>query len=137
MNPPPEFITSLLHSIESVVVELYKEFPTLTDKDVEMVFDKLGNYYKAVKLNKKPAEPSSNRERIFALIEEILNILDLRQEAGLDASVLEDEYICRDYNIGSLEDIYMKAFKILTKSARFWRKKDGKQGYLNYITEFV
>ena len=78
MNPPPEFITGLLHSIESVIVELYKEFPTLTDKEVEMVFEKLGNYYKAVKLNKKPAEPTANRERIFALLEEILNLIFLQ-----------------------------------------------------------
>jgi hypothetical protein len=137
MNPPPPFITSLLHSIETVTVQLYKEFPNIIDKEVEMVFEKLGNYYKAVKLNKKPAEPTSNKERTFALIEEILNILDLREEAGADSAVLEDKNLCKDYNIGCLEDIYMKAFKTLTKSARFWRKKNGKQGYLNYVTEFI
>lgn len=137
MNPPPPFMTSLLHSIETVVVQLYEEFPSLIDKDIEMVYEKLGDYYKAVKLNKKPVEPTSNKERTFALIEEILNILDLREEAGVDSAILEDEYTCQDYNIGCLEDIYMKAFKTLTKSARFWRKKNGKQGYLNYVAEFV
>ncbi|MEL6718361.1 MAG: hypothetical protein AAFP82_06570 [Bacteroidota bacterium] len=136
MGRPPEYLMGVLHSIESEVVKCYKEFSRLADKDVEWIYDQLFLYYKSLARGKEKEEPLSTSDIRQAVIDEILNKLDLRKEEGLD-----DPYIGKVKNgtrtIDSLATLYELAFKTLRSSARFWRKRNGRTGYLDYILEYV
>lgn len=126
----------VLHSIESEVIKLYDEFPNFVDKDVEWVYDKLNAYYKALARGKQIGEPLSTSERKQALVDELLNKIDLRAESGADDSIIGVEKHGSRL-IDSREVLYEIAFKSLLGSARFWRKKDGKTGYLDFISGTV
>lgn len=128
---PPEYMQGLLHTIESAVITVYKEFPKLSDKDVESAYEKLGNYFKGIHAGKDLEEPLSNASRIQAIIDEVLNMIDVREEMGADNSVVAEG------SAPSLESLYARAFKVLSKSARNWRKRNGRTGYLTFISNHM
>lgn len=136
MGRPPEYLMPVLHSIESEVVKIYQEFPRLIDKEVEWVYNQLLTYYRDLSRGKKREEPLSTAERKQALMDEILNKLDIRRELDMDSSIVGQEKQGSRV-IDSLEILYELAFKNLHSSARFWRKKDGKTGYLDFISNSV
>ena len=135
---PPDFLQGLLHGIESAVVAFRQEFPKLMDKDVEFVYDKMMAYYTAKSLGKNVSEPEVTSQLKQDLIDEILNVIDLREELKVDeVSINNQEVTSGGKMIMSLAHLYVMGFKNLSKSARFWRKKEGRQGYLNYVQRFV
>ncbi len=138
MTTPEEFMMPILRNIELTVLEIHKEFPRLADKDVEIVFEKLTNYYKRLYSGKEIEEPSHPFERCEALIDEILNEIDEREEENYDTHIINNP----DCTLGgqpilSLSQFYATAFKRLQKSVRRWRKRDGARGYLTFISENV
>lgn len=138
MTQPPEYLLPLLIDIEKTVVEIYDEFPGLIDKDVEAVFEKLATYFKRLASNKTIAEPVLPRERQQALLEEILNTIDEREENEEDLFLINNPEIRQGtYLIPSLPHLYITAFKRLVKSSAFWRKQNGAKGYLKYISDFI
>lgn len=131
MAAPPDFMLSLLQNIEAMVVSIKEEFPRLSDKDVEFVYGQLKNYFLQRAKGKNIEEPLSTLERKQALIDEILNIIDIREEENLDAGYINSqEFLLDGRPILSVEALYARAFNKLSQSVRFWRKKDG---YLKYI----
>ena len=138
MTEPPQFIQPLLHSIESTTLTVKEEFSTLDDKDVEWVYGKLKDYYKQVGRGKTPKEPDSNIERKGVLIDEILNIIEEREEMDADIDCVNDPDCTNNgVMIPSLGMLYFMGFKRLEESARFWRKNREFGGYLKYISHFV
>ena len=124
----------ILQNIESGVISVYHAHPELTDWDVEVAYDALMQFYNA-EVRHKPA--------------------DLRQLAGYQAGVaLAAQAMC-EWRLGrvalldehdqpidlSVEPItaaeIVVCLKRLRKSVQFWTKANGRQGYLNYISEFV
>lgn len=135
---PPDFLQPLLHSLEGVTLRVFQEFPKIDDNDVEWVYDKLMNFYKLRISNDNAAEPLSSIERRQVLIDELLNIIDVREETEADSPNISNPSVTSGGKmIPSLEMLYVTAFKTLRNSARFWRKKDGKIGYLTYISKFL
>ena len=138
MGIPPDFLLTLLHPIESITIRIHKEYPALVDNDVEWVYDQLLNYYKMRISDKNTEEPLSSMEKRQALIDEILNVIDEREEGGKDQGKINNPAITNGSNmIPSLEILYSLAFKNLRNSTRFWRKKNGRKGYLTYIEPFL
>lgn len=135
---PPEFLQPLLHSIEGTAIRVHKEFPKLVDNDVEWVYDRLLTYYKGRISNPDLEEPLSTVERKQVLLDEILNIIDIREEGEMDAHFINNpEYTNGGNPIPSVEIFYTLAFKRLRNSVRMWRKKDGRKGYLSFIEPFL
>lgn len=138
MTEPPEFLQSLLMSIESVAVGIKEEFPALNDKDVEWVYAKMKEYYKQVGYGKTPAEPDSTIERKGVMIDELLNIIDAREEGNADIEYINKPgYTNNGAPIPSLGAFYYMAFNRLEKSVRFWRKNGDFGGYLGYVSRFL
>lgn len=132
---PPEFLQPCLFSIEEAVLRTYKEHPRLEDKDVETVFGQLQGFYKKLAGGAELDEPHSTITRKQALIESILLALDAREELGADDHMLQnDQYTLGGRTIPYLETLYATAFAYLQRSARFWRKENGKKGYLSFIS---
>lgn len=138
MGMPPEFLQPLLHSIEGTTIRTHKEFPKLIDNDVEWVYDALLSFYKTRISNPDVEEPLSSIERRQVLIDEILNIIDLREEEKADEDFINNANFTNGGNpIPSIEIFYTLAFKRLRNSVRLWRKKDGRKGYLSFIEPFL
>ncbi len=138
MSIPPDYLTDLLEAIEQTAVDMHKEFPKLKDADVEYVYEQLSKYYKVKSSGKSIEEPVSTIDRRQDLIDEILNTLDNREEINADAAIINNPAIRHgEYLIPSLEFLYVLSFKRLRNSVRFWRKKNGPKGYLNYISTFL
>jgi hypothetical protein len=136
MKVPPDFMLLSMQAIEATVLDLRDEITKITSKDVEFVYEKLGNYYKQKMVNSNTEEPEVRSDMKQALIEEILNMLD--ENKARDAKFINNEdYTIGGFMIPSLEDFYYKIFSSLQSSARFWRKKEGAMGYLNYIDNFI
>ena len=129
MAIPPNHLMGILHSIETTVIQLSEEFPMLNDKAIELSYSQLKDYYENLAKGSKSAkEPLANSDSRQALMDEIMNILDLRKEEGFDDHFLGELY--GNLVLKNHEQLYQFAFKRLLKSLRQWKKHDG---YLNFI----
>lgn len=138
MKEPPLYQQALMHAIESTVLLIREEFSRLLDDDVAFAYEQLAKYYENLAKGKEAEEPLSSSEKRQALIDEILNTIEEREELEADANVVNNPNIKPNGNpIPSLPAFYASSFKTLYKSVRFWRKELGKTGYLNYISEFL
>lgn len=135
---PPDYLIALLQSIEGVVVDIYTEFPKLSGNEIESVYEQLLKYYKALASGKDMEEPTSPSERKQALMDEILNIIDAREELKADEQYINNPNILQGtHKIPSVHHLYVAAFKTILKSAKNWRKKDGRNGYVQFIKHFT
>lgn len=135
---PPEYLMGFMHSVEKMVVNFHDEFPKLMDKDVEFVYTKLIAYYTAKASDSNTPEPHVTSQIKQDLIDEILNIVDAREELGADEEYIDNpNYTINERVITSLETLYAMAFKRLLQSSKNWRKRNGPKGYLNYIQNFL
>ena len=138
MKEPPSYQQAFMHSMEGTVLRIREEFPKLLDEDVAYAYEQLTNYYQLLAKGKEAEEPLSTSERRQALIDEILNIIEEREELGADAPFINNPQVKPNGNpIPSLPIFYASCLKTLSKSVRFWRKEVGKTGYLNYISHFL
>lgn len=134
---PPDYLLPLLLSIEKTVMSLTEEFPVLVDKDIEWSYNALMEYFLKQAKGKQVEEPLSTSERKQAIVDELLNLFDLRQEDKLDEDLINNPDIQPNGNpIPSLAALYATALKYLRNSVRFWRKERGAKGYLSYIKGF-
>lgn len=139
MREPPAYLQALMHTIELTVVNLYEEeFPKMTDKAVELTYDQLKTYFQAISKGKSPEEPLSTSDMRQALLDEILNAIEAREDIEADLPAINNPAITPNGEpIPSLAALYVTAFNQLRKSVRFWRKELGVQGYLNYVRRFL
>lgn len=137
-NQPPMHQQTFLHSIEQTVLMVWKELPNLQDKDVEYAYQSLKDYYRKLGKGASCEEPLSTIEKRQALIDEILNRIDAREEIEADAFVVNNPGIQPDGRpISKLPIFYARCFSRLIKSVRRWRKERGSIGYLSFIKDFV
>ncbi len=135
MAAPPDYLKPLLHSIESTVLVVNEEFPQLSDKEVEFGYDQLKQYFRQKAKSKKVEEPLSTSGRKQVLMDEILNILEEREELkGDDHLIMNKNFNPDGRPIPSLSALYTRAFNILIHSLRYWRKNSTK-GYLKFLKE--
>lgn len=135
-NQPPDFLLPCLFSIESAVSQVFEAHPRLEDKEVEAIYVQLYQFFKKLAQGAELDEPFSTITRKQALIKAILTALDAREELGGDEHILQNpEYTLGGKTIPYLETLYATGFNNLRSSARFWRKRNGKRGYLNFISE--
>jgi hypothetical protein len=138
MKEPPSYQQAFMQSIEMTVLTIREEFPKLLDEDVVYAFEQLTNYYQMLGKGKEAEEPLSTSERRQALIDEILNIIEEREEIGADVPFVNNPQVKPNGNpIPSLPIFYASCLKTLSKSVLFWKKEVGKTGYLNYISQFL
>lgn len=134
---PPDFLEPILYSIEKAVINLYEEMPYLLDKDVEFAYSKLEKYYSDLAKGRKVDEPEVVSDRKQAIIEEVLNAIDIREELKGDVHLVNQPENTNNVNYPSLASLYVKCFKILGTSVRNWRKRNGVKGYLTFINNHV
>jgi hypothetical protein len=98
----------------------------------------LNIYFTAKSAGKAVTEPTVTSQLKQDLIDDILNIIDLREAIKGDIQYIDSEdYTSGGRVISSLASLYAMAFKRLGQSAKNWRKRNGQKGYLNYIQLFL
>lgn len=129
---------AFLHSVEQTVLMVWKDFPNLQDKDVEYAYQNLKDYYRKLTKGADCEEPLSTMEKRQALMDELLNKIDLREEMEADTYVVNNPDIQPDGRpVPNLPMFYARCFSRLIKSVRMWRKELGQTGYLSFIQNFV
>ena len=135
---PPEYILPILYGIEKTILELYEEFPRMVDADVLWSCEKLQDFYKKIAQGKEMEDPESPIQRKQDLMDELLNTLEVREEAGVDNNLINNpEYKQGEAMYTSHAMLYTAALKRIRDSVRQWKKRDGKTGYLKFIKESV
>lgn len=133
---PPDHLLPCLMDIEYAVLDTYRKYPQLKDKEVEDIYERFKAFYQQLAKDAEPYEPASTIAARQALIDAILQALDLRQEEGSDSSlIMNPEFQPGGHPIPCVEALYATAFNYLRRSARFWRKERGPTGYLKFLTE--
>ena len=135
---PPDYLLPPLYDIEKTILDIYAEHTRLADADVEWVCDKLAGYYKSLAKGKSVEEPESPSVMKQDLIDEILNTLEEREEKEMDTALINNPgYRHGELLYSSHAFLYSICLKRIKDSARFWRKKDGRTGYLRFISDSV
>lgn len=133
---PSDKYLAVLQSLEMNLANLYEEQPQLTDYDVSDAFDALVRYYKA-RLDNRTFTPNlkGRSKEVFEMLKTIGDVfISNGQFPGTpprgDSLALED---MQPYTV----DDILSCFKRLQSSLKLWTKEGGRQGYLNYISQFL
>ncbi|RME41975.1 MAG: hypothetical protein D6791_18895 [Chloroflexi bacterium] len=127
-----EYLSALM-SLESAIMQAYNEHPDLSDFDVERALEATITHYVAQIRNTKPRPIRLNpkaaklAERLQLVGELLLGEAPLTTEGG------------EELNLGETLDTQelVACLKRIRKSVRFWTKQGGRQGYLNYVADFL
>jgi hypothetical protein len=122
----------VLQNIEFSIVQLYRAKPELTDHHVDSAIEALYRSYRANDINsskeKFPSNPLTAEvyQAVKAVCEWRLGHEDMRskQNKKIKGAIIE---------LDALTD----CLKTLRKSIKLWTKQGGRQGYLNYINQFL
>lgn len=119
----------IMQNIEFAIISIYRRDRNLTDYNVDMALEALLKNYRG----KKAFPPQSPLTlEVYDAAQSMCNCrlgeADLEDESGLPADL-------------SLEpvsaDVIVACLQRLRKSVRTWSKQGGRQGYLNYIDQFL
>jgi hypothetical protein len=115
--------------LEDIVVGTYNALPEMLDYSADRVYEALMREYKA-ELNGTPKPKLNLPDSDMTLYYSLRNVT----EQMLDRSDLPPKF--RD-DVGreTMDDI-VAILKALRKSVNFWNKQNGRQGYLNYVSQF-
>ncbi len=123
----------VLQNIEFAVSKIYKEYPELTDNNVERVYENLQRTYQNELKNK--AAPKAN----FSTLEQkvLQNVREMCEWRLGRTEYSQMEKVRGEFHTISLDDL-ITCFKRLRRSIEFWSGKNGGiRGYLNYMKDFV
>lgn len=135
LEPVPH--EDVLFNIEVRVVAYFEKHPELTDYAVDMIYEDLFNHYRAQKDNRTP-RPTRLTDLQKDLHQQIKDACDLfintetiEIKKGLFGR--KGETYLEQKTVGDI----MQCLKRLRKSIKLWTKEGGRQGYLQYISEFI
>ena len=123
----------VLQNIEASVIQVFRENPELTDYEVDSAYQALYQSYRDEKRGREEKIPTNPRaaevyQTVRAMCEWRLGREPFIDEKGIEIQI----------PLGELEaDDIAACFKDLRKSLRLWTKEGGRQGYLNYIAQFL
>lgn len=120
----------VLQNIEAVIVAAYRDDHRLSDYSVMSVLEALINIYTAeiTRREPRPIKLSPQEQTLFDSVKEICE-WRLGRVSLENAPDLEDDK-------KTIEEMLI-VLKRLLKSAKFWNREQGSQGYLNYIIRFL
>ena len=124
----------VLQNIESRVVAVYHTQPELTDWEVELAYEALIQFYNAeahgrsVEVRQLPGIQAEVVHAAKAMCEWRLGRLTLSDKRGRPI-----KFPMKPLTAAEI----VACLKRLRKSVRFWTKANGRQGYLNYIVQFL
>ena len=135
----------VLHNIEAAIVSAYREAEEeMTDWDVLRALETMIANYQSERKGREPRDvflkPSAQSisDRVFTVCEFTLGRLPMMVETkkkkwGLIPVTTREEIKPEPKTIDEL----IACLRHIQKSVQFWTKEAGRQGYLNYIDQFI
>jgi len=127
MNVEEKFM-DVLQNLEAEVLRVWRKNPSMTDYAVTRAYEEAVAYYAAVAQAQSP-KPTQLTGLDLQLFQAAQGAAD-RRLAGL---TLDDGTKVEPIRSSDLVD----CFKRLRKSVERWTRTGGRQGYLNFIAQFV
>ena len=134
MNIEDEYL-DVLQNIEAGILSVYRNNKQMLDYDAEAVVNALIRDYGAEQKSGLPVETKLNDDlkretytSVRAMCEWRLGRSELVQD-GKEVELIEEEGLTLDEMILCL--------KRIRKSIQHWTKHEGRQGYLNFVSEFM
>ena len=127
MDPVKDY-ADVLQNIEAAVVALWRAHPTMTNYTAMQAYDAAIAHYAALarQHTPKPANLSGLDQALFDAVKAVsdwrLGLVKHADQPEVPPLPLEDMVAC---------------LRKLRKSVDFWTKRGGRQGYLEYIRQYV
>ena len=124
----------VLQNLEFGIVASYREHPEMSDYDVTRVLEVLLDRYKGEKIGRPGREVNlSDVER--HLLDSVRGMCEWRlgRERPPGTPAGAEELAPEPITL----DVLILCLKRLLKSVKFWNKDGGRQGYLNFIIQYV
>jgi hypothetical protein len=134
-QPIEEEYLDVFQSIEMNIIAIYRKTPEMTNWDVEDALDALIRQYQAEWRGKevRAVQLSTERKR------DVYDVVQSMCEWRLGRATLSKKdggTFPLPVEPLSLEEI-AAILKRIRKSVRYWHKKAGRRGYLEYIDQFI
>lgn len=123
--PLQEKYIFILEDIEASVIKYYRKYPDLTDHGVARIYDALSDHFSAISLNRPP--------KVFDLSD--LETRILKSNVRICTAFMDE--IPPDGAEPITPEIILSCLKTMKKSLQKWTKRYGRQGYLNFISNFI
>ena len=119
----------VLFEIEAAIIDIFGENEKLLDKQVQMAIDTLYSYYDRQKRGKKAfvARPPGLAGEVYDGIHTVCEKWMGRSIAGSETAESKTLTVSE----------MMRCLKRLQKSIKLWSKRGGRQGYLEYVSNFI
>ena len=122
----------VLQNLEATIIMFWQENPDLIDAEVETALDWLIRLYNAQIQGRSFSRPLRGISRQVA--EDVKSMCEIR----LGRSQLTDEEGNVILEIGHMTvDEIVECLKRIKSSVKFWTKERGRQGYLNFVKQFI
>jgi len=129
-EPVEQEYMEVLQDLEATITSVYREHRELADHNVENVVNGLLRMYQA-RLKDRPAPKLVLRGIEVELYDDLKSACDwwIGESQPDDATAKNDSPL-------TLEEIAI-CLKRIRKSINFWTASGGRQGYLNYVAQFI
>jgi hypothetical protein len=126
----------VLQNIEFAIVSVYRENKELTDYDVDKVINALTRKYQAENNQRSVNKPrlSERAEEVYGRVRGICDWRLGREHVVSEENEEGEKLFVQDSK--TVEEI-IQCLKRIRKSIKRWSKVGGRQGYLQYIDQFI
>ncbi len=136
-----EEYSDVLQNLEEAIIAHYRDSPELIDAEVETAISYLVKFYSAEVQGKTSSyrEPKKLAKEVAQSVKQMCEWrlgrekLEVEDESGqitqIAAAEMELELLKSEQIVACL--------KRIQSSIKFWSKKHGRQGYLNFVLEFM
>ena len=124
----------VLQNIEFGIVRIYEQHPELTDWDASEAIQALMRHYTA-EARGRPEPHIRLTDLGLEVYDSVATMCELRLGRA-ELSTQEGEPLDQNIEPRSLDEI-IACLKRVHKSIRRWHKEAGRQGYLDFVSQFV
>jgi len=122
----------VLQNLEFAVARLYRRNPEMTDYAVLRTYEALTQLYAAEATGRTPKQVAA--EGLEAeLLRDVKHMCEWRLGRAILSPTQDEAPQCEPLDVPTL----VLCLKRLVKSVNKWTKHHGRQGYLNFMTQFV
>lgn len=122
----------VLQNIEFAVVRLYRLHPEMTDYAVLRVYEALRQAYSAEVTGRSP-KPAAADGLEAEVLRDVKQMCEYRLGRAALSPAQDGESRGEPLDVSTL----VLCLKTLVKSVNKWTKRNGRQGYLNFVAQFI
>jgi len=126
----------VLQNIEFAVVSVYRDDPTMEDREAIRALEVLVQYQRRVAAGQTPTLPDNLSENEQLVVDRVQAIMEERRALAPPAEAPK-RFSVLNKKTNSFEDTLLACLRKIHKSAVRWNKRNGKQGYLKFAIKYL